>query len=181
MNHPAREHAAPPDEQPGSPALSAADGGAAVLPKFPPSVPPSARQPSPGAAAGAGRCARIIYPLLPPMTACDGCGDCCGPVSVNEQEAEYITDFLRLSAVCWTSTDLLRCGFYDKQSRRCLIYDVRPFGCRLFGVVQEMPCPHYPMAAVASFPANRAVAEGYSNLSDMFLDELVERIGLNDA
>jgi len=55
----------------------------------------------------------------------------------------------------------LTCGFYDAGAKACRIYPVRPFGCRLFGLAVEMVCPFYPEAAVLSFPAGRAFAEGW--------------------
>lgn len=47
------------------------------------SAPPPLRSADPPSAEpGCWRpCPSILYPLLPPMSVCDGCGDCCGPVA----------------------------------------------------------------------------------------------------
>ena len=33
------------------------------------------------------------------------------------------------------------CLFYDVSKRRCIVYPVRPLICRLFGLVEWLPCP----------------------------------------
>ena len=110
-----------------------------------------------------------------PRTACDNCGTCCNSVSIFSLEYHRIirdlmvrlapdrlrTLFLhalrfdqRLAAV--GSEDRLRCVFRDEQTRVCLIHPVRPFACRIFGLLKEdgtRECEH-----VRDLHGNRVVA-----------------------
>lgn len=116
----------------------------------------------------------VLYPYIPKMAACDGCGRCCGPVTVTRREAAAIIAYMFEHQVWWhRSRSPLTCGFYDAGARACRIYPVRPFGCRLFGLAVEMVCPFYPEAAVLSFPTDRAVAEGWLSPNDGLLGDLV--------
>ena len=42
------------------------------------------------------------------------------------------------------------CRFRDSEAGRCLIYAVRPLICRLFGLVEWLPCPLGRLDAVLS-------------------------------
>lgn len=80
--------------------------------------------------------------LIPSFTCIPGCHDCCGPHPWTKQEHERIWRWLQergrpmLFARSWKET----CPYADE--RGCSIYDVRPFLCRLYGVVPRMRCPH---------------------------------------
>jgi len=108
-----------------------------------------------------GKTPGILYPYLPEMAECNHCGDCCGPVAVTVREADLIREYVVASRLHWRQADILTCGFYDGSKKACRIYPVRPFGCRLFGVCVQMPCPYYPGAARISFPADQAMKEGW--------------------
>lgn len=91
-----------------------------------------------------------------PRTSCDNCGRCCNAVSIFSLEyhriiRELLTnwppDRLRLLAQSALHLDLrqakvagekrLRCIFRDDETRICLIHPVRPFACRIFGLLKE--------------------------------------------
>lgn len=111
---------------------------------------------------------------LPPMVACDGCKasggnqDCCTIVRVRPTEAKRIRRFVKDNDVEWQVNDGLRCGF-AREGNVCAIYDDRPWVCRAFGVVKQMPCTHYPEEAVIDFPPEKAVALRLSDPDDAFL------------
>lgn len=80
------------------------------------------------------RTARLerLYASLPSI-ACKGlCSDCCGPIYVNSFEWE------RMGRPQWNKASL-KCPVLVE--KRCSVYEVRPLICRLWGLVDEMPCP----------------------------------------
>lgn len=77
-----------------------------------------------------------IYAEVPAME-CQGlCSESCGPLIVDDSERERIRKrtgrTLQLLAPDCPELTILR---------RCSIYDDRPLICRLWGVVESMPCP----------------------------------------
>lgn len=112
---------------------------------------------------------------FPPMPQCTSCGDCCGPVPVRPQEIARIKAFCGRRGIAWTAhLHKMACGFLDRASGRCRIYPVRPVACRMFGVIKEMPCPHFPQAVRLSFPAKAAVASGLTAFGDQLLGVVFE-------
>ena len=99
-----------------------------------------------------------------PRTACNNCGQCCNSISIFSLEYHRIVRDLmtrfdpgrlrqlflhalrfdqRLAAV--GNEDRIRCVFRDDQTKVCLIHPVRPFACRIFGLLKEdgtRECPH---------------------------------------
>ncbi len=92
-----------------------------------------------------------VYQQLP-VGSCDGCRDCAsrcaGDVPMLSTEYQAIRQYLadegqqipppprRLSTQMMAG-----CRFLDRDSRWCVIYPVRPLICRLFGLVEWLPCP----------------------------------------
>lgn len=77
-----------------------------------------------------------IYAEVPVME-CQGlCSESCGPLIVDEPERAQIRErtgrTLRLLQLDCPQLTILR---------RCSIYTDRPLICRLWGVVESMPCP----------------------------------------
>lgn len=91
-----------------------------------------------------------------PRTRCDDCGKCCNSVSIFSLEyhrlireimATWSPERLRRlvkSALCFDLRQAeigeekrLRCIFRDDKTRACLIHPVRPFACRIFGLLKE--------------------------------------------
>jgi hypothetical protein len=104
------------------------------------------------------------------MPECDGCGDCCGPVQASTQETIKIAAFIARRGLRWKEDgNPLTCGFFDNTEQRCRIYSVRPISCRMYGVVKEMACPHYPQAVRVSFPARAAIRCGVAGIRSPLL------------
>ena len=120
---------------------------------------------------------------LPPMPLCNGCGACCGPVSARLDEAKRIRKYIRENDVAWVvpasepGTVDVACGFLRKQedgTYRCAVHPVRPWSCRAFGVIEEMPCPFFPEAVVTSFPSQKAQLLHLVDVADKYLGEYFE-------
>ena len=114
---------------------------------------------------------RIWYPYLPKMEQCNGCGDCCGPIVLTAREARIIVEYAATHKIKWRPK-VLRCGFLGR-NKKCRIYQVRPFICRLYGVARELRCPHFPEAATISFPAGNAVSGGWMEPYSELLPEVM--------
>ena len=99
---------------------------------------------------------------FPAMPECTSCGECCGPVTASPAEVRRIASFAERRGIHWErhEDDPVQCGFYNRATKRCRIYSVRPAACRMLGVVQEMPCSFFPEAARMSLPAKQAIASG---------------------
>jgi Fe-S-cluster containining protein len=117
------------------------------------------------------------------MPLCNGCGACCGPVTARPDEVKRIRRYVKENDVVWltepveTNTISFACGFLRKQedgSFSCAIHPVRPWTCRAFGVIKEMPCPLFPEAAVESFPRQKAQNLRLVDAADKYLGEHFE-------
>lgn len=77
-----------------------------------------------------------LYASLPTI-ACKGlCADSCGPIAMTPAEFGRIAERTGSEPVATTMT----CPLLANE--RCTVYDIRPTICRLWGVVESMPCPH---------------------------------------
>jgi len=117
------------------------------------------------------------------MPLCNGCGACCGPVTARPEELKRIKRFVKDNDVTWQAdpvdegTISFACGFLRPQedgSYQCAVHSVRPWACRAFGVIEEMPCPLFPEAAVASVPRQQAVLLRLIDPGDKYLGEHFE-------
>ncbi|MFP4248601.1 MAG: YkgJ family cysteine cluster protein [Armatimonadota bacterium] len=91
---------------------------------------------------------RETYERLPmaDCTGCEGCASrCMGNLAITRVEFDAIREFLGGAIYQPTVRDAGRmatpCEFSDPDGPRCLIYPVRPLICRLFGIVEWLPCP----------------------------------------
>jgi hypothetical protein len=125
---------------------------------------------------------------LPAMPSCNGCGACCGPVTARPEEVKRIKRFVEGNGVTWQAdaveegTISFACGFLRPQADgtyQCAVHSVRPWACRAFGVIEEMPCPLFPEAAVASVPRHKAVLLRLIDPEDKYLGEHFEAGYLN--
>lgn len=128
---------------------------------------------------------------LPDMPLCNGCGACCGPVTARPDEVKRIKRYVKDNDVAWMTPKLdegtisFACGFlrpHDDGSFGCAVHSVRPWACRAFGVIEEMPCPLFPEAATISFPRRNAallrlIDEKDRYLGEHFEDGYMKRIG----
>lgn len=67
----------------------------------------------------------------------------------------------------WMVNDGIQCGFL--KDGQCSIYEVRPFVCRAFGVIKQMPCTRFPQEAQLDFSIQKAHDLHFSNPDDAFL------------
>lgn len=110
---------------------------------------------------------------LPEMKSCDGCqheetkNACCTIVRVRPQEAKRIRRYIADNDIHWLRQEGITCGFM--QEGACAIYEVRPWVCRAFGVVKQLPCSRFPEEAVLDMPQQQAVNLRLSDPDDQFL------------
>lgn len=109
----------------------------------------------------------------PEMKSCDGCqheevkNACCTIVRVRPQEAKRIRRFVDDNGIVWRQNQGIQCGFL--QDGQCSIYEVRPWVCRAFGVVKQLPCSRFPAEAVIDQPKEVTTALRLSDPDDTFL------------
>lgn len=116
---------------------------------------------------------QAIYDRIPPVVGCKrGCSDCCGIVPMNHEEAEAVPALIakRPGGVGNTRLTPHTCGGCDYASPGgCLIYETRPFMCRLFAAVKGEPrltCPHGAIALMPLTPQQaHELTEEYAALS----------------
>lgn len=96
-----------------------------------------------------------LHDQLPP-TRCNNCGGCCNSISFFSLEYHRIMrEILKtwppekmrrliqsalnfsLRAVADNNEKRLRCIFRDNQTQTCVVHPVRPFACRIFGLLKE--------------------------------------------
>lgn len=81
---------------------------------------------------------------------CTNCGDCCGPVAVNEMELNRIQKKLlrmpkaKMERLKNQKRNPLTCMFLDIEKKECGIYDMRPEVCKMFGYYEGLKCPSNP-------------------------------------
>jgi Fe-S-cluster containining protein len=83
---------------------------------------------------------------VPPMQCKGLCADSCGPIEASPLERRLLAAHgVRLPSVEDALMEMLAGGDGKcpaLREGRCSVYDVRPTICRLWGVVEGMPCPH---------------------------------------
>lgn len=109
----------------------------------------------------------------------------------SREEVKRIRRLLKDTGEAWippSDEDPLRCGFLrkDGDAFRCAVYEARPWVCRAFGVVKQIPCAFFPEDAVVDMPADEAVGSGRMPataklLGDVFEPGYGERIARADA
>jgi hypothetical protein len=90
---------------------------------------------------------QALYEQIPSFKCKPGCSDCCGTVLISrleKQRAPLLAGGLQrtidqLEAGTLTG-GCLHCPYSGPSG--CAVYDDRPFLCRLFGTIPQMPCPH---------------------------------------
>jgi len=85
-----------------------------------------------------------IYAQIPQSTCEPNCGECCGPIMPSLAELRNVKDWCERHHLEYRDflniTDEGNCP-YLTPDKRCRIYPVRPFLCRILGVSVELPCP----------------------------------------
>ncbi len=122
-----------------------------------------------------------------PATACDNCGACCNSISIfsieyhriirdlmtrcpPERLRRFIVSALRLDQrqAEIGSEKRLRCVFRDDETKVCLIHPVRPFACRIFGLLKSDGTRECERVRDINFPPQ--------TVSEEFLTELQSRV-----
>jgi Fe-S-cluster containining protein len=75
-----------------------------------------------------------LYAEMPALECQGKCAEACGPIAMTRVEWERITDRGPVGSL---AADLTCPLLVDE---RCSVYDVRPTICRLWGMVESMPC-----------------------------------------
>lgn len=78
--------------------------------------------------------------LLPVMN-CMRCGDCCGLIGCSQDEFAKVAAFIKRNKI-QPRRQGMTCPFF--KTDRCIIYEVRPLICRIYGHIDDplMTCPH---------------------------------------
>lgn len=76
-----------------------------------------------------------LYSELPRIECAGKCANSCGPVMMSRVEWQRVC---RAGGERWAQADDLTCPYLENE--RCTVYEVRPMLCRLWGVVEGMPC-----------------------------------------
>lgn len=81
---------------------------------------------------------------IPKHTNCKNCGECCGIIPATAIEVNTIRKYITENNIKPVKrADKTICPFRDDKAKKCLIYEVRPIICRLFGVAKgAMQCPN---------------------------------------
>jgi len=101
-----------------------------------------------------------IYAKIPGIE-CKGCAECCGPTIWSNIEYLYIKRYLDknnmqekkyddkfMSNLTSLKIANLTCPYLI--DKKCSIYPVRPFICRIFGVVNKLKCPQLNLPPLLS-------------------------------
>lgn len=85
-----------------------------------------------------------VYSQIPISSCIDNCGECCGPIMPSLAEIRNIKDWCAEHHIEYKDPlDITEDGYcpYRSSEKRCLIYPVRPFLCRMLGVSVDTLCP----------------------------------------
>lgn len=82
---------------------------------------------------------RAIYSEIPSIVCQGRCAAYCGPIAASSLEVDRMRQASALPLVYDEET--LSCG-YLTPTGQCSVYAVRPLICRLWGVVEDLRCPH---------------------------------------
>lgn len=73
-----------------------------------------------------------IYNKIPTFNCKPGCSDCCGIAPFARREWARVADKRQAYGI--------KCPYVGEHG--CDIYEQRPVICRIYGAVDELPCPH---------------------------------------
>jgi Fe-S-cluster containining protein len=85
-----------------------------------------------------------IYEQIPGVTCPEGCGECCGPVFPSLAEIRNIKNWCALHHIEYREFLNIETNGdcpYLTPVKRCIIYPVRPFLCRILGGSTALSCP----------------------------------------
>lgn len=79
-----------------------------------------------------------LYATLPRLDCRGWCSDSCGPIATSMRERVRIEQHARRAITAEDPGPT--CSMLTAEGR-CGVYEIRPMICRLWGLVQRMPCP----------------------------------------
>lgn len=89
----------------------------------------------------AKRMVEAIYESIPSLD-CKKCGECCGTITFSGIERLIIEEYVAKKGLSLESFTVTRnCPALD-ENNNCVIYQVRPMICRLYGVSEGLLCPY---------------------------------------
>jgi hypothetical protein len=80
-----------------------------------------------------------LYATLPKLVCQGYCSASCGPIATSARERARIETTAHRAL---TAEDPGPTCSMLTADRRCSVYEIRPMICRLWGLVQRMPCPY---------------------------------------
>lgn len=64
---------------------------------------------------------------------CSNCGNCCGNfLPLTETEINIIRIHIKAHQITKMNKNPLKCPFRDEENKKCTIYEVRPFICKMW-------------------------------------------------
>lgn len=79
-----------------------------------------------------------VYDLIPALECRGVCSDSCGPIGMSVRERQRMERQAGRRVECGAGAT---CSMLTAD-RRCGVYDMRPVLCRLWGVLESLPCPY---------------------------------------
>lgn len=94
---------------------------------------------------------------------CSGCGECCTPlIPITKRELKGIKQFVKKNNISLKNRNRVdgfdgTCAFLDYNTKKCMIYSVRPFVCK------DFLCNHSDWKARREFYSKRAYYNNWLN------------------
>ena len=85
-----------------------------------------------------------VYRQIPNASCPDNCGKCCGILHPSMAEIRNVQEWLSQHNKPFIDFNMTvgdNCPYLGGD-KKCTIYPVRPFLCRIMGVSSDLPCPH---------------------------------------
>lgn len=116
---------------------------------------------------------KINFNFIPPHFSCNNCGGCCGPVPIDNKEYEKIKEYCvknKIKPILYLD---YTCPFRDEKLKSCMIYEVRPTICKLFGVTDGMTCQNGNTCSIDGhkFIKDKKDIAGINKLVELLLKE----------
>lgn len=112
-------------------------------------------------------------------------GFCCGiipfPIKFLEDHKKLFQENAELKEAgdmgVVLTPDLL-CVFFNRKEHNCAIYDERPEVCRMYGMVEKLPCPHFKRSGNPRSPASKKITLRQINAD---VDKTYKRLGIENG
>lgn len=79
------------------------------------------------------------------------CAECCGIIPFDPafaKQTEHLAqvkpkEVLEYKGSLYVITKDGRCVYLNRETKKCMVYDIRPRICRIFGLTSASPCPYF--------------------------------------